>query len=265
MKSEKIDISNDPKNGSVKDILAGIVNQPPKNAILLDKSLLPSKGMFYPDKIYVKKLSTINIKKLATITEQNSNFVINNILKTSIWDGNGFDYTKILVADKIWLIFFLRSYTYNDIPFKVRYECKNCGTIAHYDFVLKNLSVSYYEKPLPEYFEINGDQISIEYPTINTEMAVEKIKNDPNTLLDIDPGLLDFSSYITKINGREVTLLTAYEYVSELDGMSFTKFTNIVSDYMFIATPYGKFKCSHCDEEIEIPIPFSPSFFLPKI
>ena len=117
MKSEKIDISNDPKNGSVKDILAGIVNQPPKNAILLDKSLLPSKGMFYPDKIYVKKLSTINIKKLATITEQNSNFVINNILKTSIWDGNGFDYTKILVADKIWLIFFLRSYTYNDIPF----------------------------------------------------------------------------------------------------------------------------------------------------
>ena len=30
-------------------------------------------------------------------------------------------------------------------------------------------------------------------------MAVEKIKNDPNTLLDIDPGLLDFSSYINAL------------------------------------------------------------------
>ena len=123
MKSEKIDISNDPKNNSLNSILADIKNQPPKGAILLDKSLLPSKGMFYQDKIYVKKLSTINIKKLATITDQNSNFVINNILKSSIWDGNGFDYTKILVADKIWLIFYLRSFTYNDIPFKVRHKC----------------------------------------------------------------------------------------------------------------------------------------------
>lgn len=265
MKSEKIDISNDPKNNSLNSILADIKNQPPKGAILLDKNLLPSKGMFYQDKIYVKKLSTINIKKLATITEQNSNFVINNILKSSIWDGNGFDYTKILVADKIWLIFYLRSFTYNDIPFKVRHKCKNCDTIAHYDFVLKNLAVTYYEKPLPEYFDINGDQITIEYPTINTEMTVDKIKNDPNVDLDIDTGLLDFSSYITKINGRDVSLITAYEYLTELDGMSFTKFTNLVSDYMFIATPYGKFKCAHCDEEIEVPIPFSPSFFLPKI
>ena len=265
MKAEKIDISNDPRNSNVNNILNDIRTQPPMNSILLDKNLLPSKGMYYPEKIYLKKLSTIDIKKLATITEQNSNFIINNIIKSSIWEGTGFDYTKILVADKIWLIFYLRSFTYNDLPFKVRHECKNCGTIAHYDFVLKDLSVTYYDKPIPEYFEINGDKVSISFPTISTEMAVEKIKNDPNTLFDIDPGLLDFSSYITKINDRNVSLVSAYEYISEMDGMSFSKFTNMVSDYMFIATPYGKFKCPHCDQELEIPIPFSASFFLPKI
>jgi len=262
MKSEKIDISNDPKSSNLTDIIADIKNQPPKGSILLDKSLLPSKGMFYPEKIYVKKLSTINIKKLATITEQNSNAVINNIIMSCLW---GVDYNKILVADKLWLVFYLRSFTYNDLPFKLRYECKSCGTISHFDYVLDRLSVTRYEKDLPEYFDINGDKITVKFPTISTEAAVEKIKNDPNTLLDIDPGLLDFSSYIEKIDGKPVTLVSAYEYVSELDGMSFTKFTNMISDYMFIANPFAVFKCPHCGSDIEIPVPFTPSFFLPKI
>lgn len=262
MKSEKIDISTNPSTNSLEKIITEFENQPPKNSILLDKSLLPSKGVLYPEKIYVKKLSTINIKKLATITEQNSTFVINNILMSCLW---GIDVNKILVADKLWLVFFLRAHTYNDLPFRLRGTCKACDTISNFDYVLKDLLVTRYEKPLPEYFDVNGDQVQVRFPTISTEAAVEKIKNDPNAAFDIDPGMLDFSSYIYKINGKEVTLVTAYEYICELDGMSFSKFTNAVSEYMFTATPTAVFECPHCGEQVEITVPFSPSFFLPKI
>lgn len=262
MKSEKIDVNNSPKSDNLKDIIAEFENQPPKNSILLDKSLLPSKGKLYPEQIYVKKLSSLNIKKLATITEQNSTFIINSTIKSCLW---GIDTDKILVADKLWLIFYLRAYTFNDLPYKLRGKCEGCGTISSFDFVLKDLNITYYENELPEYFEINGDKISVRFPTISTEAAVEKLKNDPQLVIDIDPGFLDFSSYIYKINGKEVSLMTAYEYVCELDGMSFSKFTNLVGDYMFISNPVAVFECPHCGGTVELPVPLSPSFFLPKI
>ena len=262
MKSEKINVTNDINNKNINSVLQSLANQPPKGSILLDKSLLPSKGVFYTEQIYIKKFSTLNIKNLATITENNADFVINNMISSCLW---GIDTNKILVGDKLWLLFYLRAFTYNDLPFNVRETCKNCGTVASYSYVLKNLDVIQYDKELPEYFDINGDKIEVKFPTISTELATQKMKNDPNNVIDIDPGLLDFSSYIYKINDRTVTLTQAYEYVCEMDAMSFSKYTNTLSEYMFVTHPVGKFECPHCKQEINVVIPLSPSFFMPKV
>lgn len=263
MKSEKI-TSTTPNidTSSPEAIIKSVQSQPPRGSVMLDKTLLPSRGKFYSENIYVKKLGALQIKKLATITEQNSNVVINNMIMSSLW---GIDYNNILVGDKLWFIFYLRAFTFNDIPFKIRETCPHCNTITNYDYVLKNLDISYYDKQLPEYFEVDGDKVEVKFPTISTEAAAERIKNDPNVLMDIDKELLDYSSYIYKVNGEKYSLMRAYEYMTEMSGMAFSKFSNELSEYMFLAKPYAKFVCPHCGEEVEFQVPLSPTFFMPKI
>ena len=263
MKSEKIEFNN-PKidTSSPTAVIKSLQSQPPKGSILLDKSLLPSRGKFYEENIYVKKLSALSIKKLATLTEKNADITFNNMIMSSLW---GIDYDKILVGDKLWFVFYLRSLTYNDLPFKIKETCPYCNTITNYDYVLKNLDISYYDNELPEYFEINGDKIEVKFPTISTEAACKKIENDPNVLMDIDKELLTFSSYIYKVNGEKYSLMRAYEYMTEMSGMDFSKFSNELSEHMFIAKPFAKFICPHCGEEVEYQIPLTPPFFMPKI
>lgn len=263
MKSEKIEFNNPKIDTSSPDaIIKSVQAQPPKGSVLLDKSMLPSRGKFYSENIYVKKLTALNIKKLATITEKNSDYTINNMIMSCLW---GIDYNKILAGDKLWLLFYLRSITYNDLPFKIKETCPYCGMITSYDYVLKNLDISYYDNELPEFFDVDGDKVEVRFPTISTESAVEKIKNDPNVLMEIDPELLRFSSYIYKVNGEKYSLMRAYEYMTEMSAMAFSKFSNELSEHMFIAKPFGKFICPGCGEEVEFQIPLVPTFFMPKI
>lgn len=262
MKSEKLDLNNI-NQGNIGSISQEINNQPPKDSVLLDKNLLPSRGKFYQENIYIKKLNTLNIKNLATINENNINNVINNIIASCVF---GIDTGKILVGDKIWLIYYLRAFTYNDMPFTLRGTCDKCGNIRNYDFVLKNLDVLYLDKEIPEYIELpNKDKITLTFPTISTESAINRLKNDQNIILEINPELLELSSYILKVNDEKMSLYRAYEYICQIDALSFSHFTNEMSELLFSAKPVAKFTCPHCGEEILLPMPFIPSFFLPKI
>ena len=262
MKSEKLDLNNI-NQGNVGTISNELRNEPPKGSVILDKNLLPSRGKFYTETIYVKKLNTLNIKSLATINENNINNVINNVLSSCIF---GIDIPKILIGDKIWLIYYIRAFTYNDIPFTLRGTCENCGNIRNYEFVLKDLDVMYLDKDIPEYIELpNKDKITLTFPTISTESAINKLKNDQNIILEINPELLELSSYILKVNDTKLSLYKAYEYICDMDAMSFSHFTNEMAELLFSAKPVAKFICPHCGEEIFLPMPFVPSFFLPKI
>lgn len=262
MKSEKLDLNNITQS-NVGEVSAQINSQPPKGAVMLDKNLLPSRGKFYPEIIYVKKLNTLNIKNLATVNENNINNVINNVLATCLW---GIDSNKILIGDKIWLIYYLRAFTYDDIPFILRGTCESCGNIRNYNFYFKNLDVTYLDKDVPEFIELpNGDKITLTYPTIATENAINRLKNDQNIMIEINPELLELSSYILKVNDTKMSLYKAYEYICEIDAKSFSHFTNEMSELLFSAKPIARFKCDSCGEEILLPMPFVPSFFLPKI
>ena len=247
---------------NLSSIVNSLQNKIPKGFILFDKSLLPSHGKFYTETIYIKKLSTLNIKNLATVTEQNINFIVNGIISNCLY---GIDANKILVGDKVWLIFYLRSITYNDLPYKLRGTCENCGGIRSYDYVLRNLDVTYLDKDLPESFKIGDDEVEIRFPTISTEGAVNKFKNDPNNMLDINPELLEFSSYVYKVNGEKLSIGQAYEYICNMEAMDFTKLTNELTEYIFSAKPLAKFTCPDCGETVYLPMAFTPAFFLPKI
>lgn len=261
MRSEPIDL-NTINNSNLTSAMSAIQSQIPPGAVLLDKTLLPSRGKFYPEDIYVKKLTTLNIKNLATIDEKNVQGIINSVLQSCVF---GIDTSKILVGDKIWFIFYLRSYTYDDLPFRLRGECENCSTVANYDYHLRDLDVIYLDKDINDEFIIGDDKITIKFPDISCENAAVKLKTNDQILEDIVADLLDLSTYIYKINDKEISLLTAYNYICKMDAFSFSKLTNILTDYIFTAKPYAKFKCPTCGEEVILPITFVPQFFLPKI
>ena len=79
MKSEKLDLNNI-NAGNLGSLMETLRNEPPKGSVLLDKYQLPSRGKYYPNDIYLKKLNTLNIKNLATLNEQNVNNIINGVI-----------------------------------------------------------------------------------------------------------------------------------------------------------------------------------------
>ena len=259
-KSEPIDLSN-LNNNNLGEVLSQLQNAIPNSAVLIDKTLLPSRGRYYSDDIYIKKLSTLNVKNLASIDEKNISAVINNVIKSCVFN---IDTNKILVGDKLWLIFYLRSFTYNDIPFKLRGKCEHCESILSFDYRLANLHVQYLDKDLPEFFQVGKDKVKISFPTISTETEINKLKTNEQIVEDLLPDILDMAGYFTEVNGKSITLIQAYRYILNLDAEDFSNLTNDLNPYIFNAYPFAKFTCPICGEEVTLPVAFLPSFFLPK-
>lgn len=140
MQSRKIDETQIPQGGDMAQIAMAVAAQQQKNMITLNKDLLPSKGKYYATDLYVKKLSTIDIKNLSTLTADTIDGVMNSIIAHCV---QGINVNDILVGDKFWLIFYLRNLTYNDYPFYVKYNCKECGKTAMYKTQMKDIIVNY--------------------------------------------------------------------------------------------------------------------------
>lgn len=261
MKRESLDL-NTVNNSNLTDVINSLQNMPPKGAVLLDKSLLPSRGKLYNEDIYVKKISVKDIRSLAAIDESNIQGTINSVLQSCIY---GIKINDILVGDKIWLIFYLRAFTYDDFPFPIRGTCDECNTIATYDYKLNNLDVLYLEKDVPDEIELGEDKIKISFPTIQTESDMIAVKTNDQCVDEISGDLLELAAYIRSVNGNELSLLKAYRYLNDMDAFTFSKFTNILTEYVFTAKPAAKFTCKKCGKEITLPISFVPAFFLPKV
>ena len=87
MKSEKLDL-NSVNQSDFGAVAKAVENSLPKDAILLDKHLLPSRGRYYTEDIYVKKFSTLNIKNLSTIKENDANYSIDSTSSSCVWNIN---------------------------------------------------------------------------------------------------------------------------------------------------------------------------------
>ena len=99
MQSRKIEENVVENGGDLATITKTVMQQNIKNQIPLNKSLLPSKGLLYKNDITVKKLTTLDIKNLSTVTSDNIDGVMNGILARNV---SGVQVNDILVGDKIW-------------------------------------------------------------------------------------------------------------------------------------------------------------------
>lgn len=266
MQSKKIEDTNIPQQGGdMAQIAMALAKQQQDNMQLLNKDLLPSKGKFYPQDLRVKKLSTIDIKNLSTLTADTLDGTMNSIIAHNV---KGINVNDILVGDKFWFIFYLRNLTYNDYPFNIKYKCDNCGKYSIYKMQQKDVLVNYLKDDFnPEYTLDNEDKIEICFPTIGTEVQCNQILKEPEKYSingEIDEQILNIACYIKTINGSKVSLMKAYDYVCNLDALSFTNFGNYMAEIDFGVKPYIEIECD-CKNKITVPVSLSPEYFMPKI
>ena len=265
MQSRKIESDNIiNQGGSLNDITKAVLQKVNKNLIPLNKSLLPSRGVFYNNEINVKKLSSLDIKNLSMVNADNIDGVMNSIIAKNV---TGINVNDILIGDKIWFIFYLRSITYNDYPYNIKYTCENCNTTSTFEMKFEDLSVSY----LPEDFDYNytmnnGDNIVIGFPTIGNEIECNAILREPEkySITPIDESLMNISNYIKSINGEIQSPMNAYRYIEDLDALSFTNFANYMSEVNFGVKPYIEINCT-CGDKVIAPLTFTSDYFMPKI
>ena len=264
MQSRKID-ETEIQGGDMAQIARAVAAQQQKNITALNKDLLPSKGKYYQSDLYVKKLSTIDIKNLSTLTVDTIDGVMNSIIAHCV---QGINVNDILVGDKYWLVFYLRNLTYNDYPFYVKYQCKECGKVGMFKTQMNDIIVNYIKDDFnPTYTMNNGDTIEIGFPTIGNEVQKNQIMREPEKYtVDgvIDEQILNIACYIKAINGSKISIMRAYNYICELDALSFTNFGNYMADIDFGVKPYFEIPCD-CSNKILAPISLSAEYFMPKI
>ena len=237
---------------------------PKSNKTLINKDLLPSKGKYYKTDLYSRKLSAIEMKELSKVTRESVDRVFNSTIASAI---DGIELADVQRNDKLWLIYYLRSITYNDIPMKVQGECKSCGKKEWYDYRLMNLDVVYAEKELEKELVLpNGDTLELRFPTIGDEIEIARTKNNPAYIENIDTDVMTVASHISSINGETVSIYEAYTYFARGKGsaLDYAKLVSHLKKFAFGARPYAKFQCS-CGEYAEAEVPLTSDFFLPEI
>lgn len=232
---------------------------------------LPSRFRLYPEgtKIFGRPLKVSEIKKLATMDERNANVILKDILTATI---RGIDINDICTSDKIYLIFWLRAYTYTNDSFSATYNCQNqkCKSKNSYKFDVNSFEVEY----LPEDYEksefklINKEKtIILDFPRIRDEDRIKLFQDSlKSALVTYDEETLVIASLIKSIDGVKVNLRQACEFISSLEDFpedyAYLYSKSLEMDFGII--PELKHTCAKCGEVNSIPVSFQPSFFIPK-
>ena len=269
MKSEK-PIAAPNVGGSLTDVTAAVLDQQninlkkeiPDNAVMVNSEILPSKGVAYKKPIYVTPLTTQDLKNLNTMTEENATARINGVLFSCI---HGISYKDILEGDKLWLLFYIRSVTYDDFPIFIKYKCKECGRQGVHKVTMKNLNVRHLKDDYVPTLELPkcGDKLTLRLPSIRNEDRANSLKNNEQFNQSLDPELLDLCIYIEALNDEEVKTFDAYQYLLKMNAYDFSVYSNYLLDYNFGIVPSVEIPCA-CGTTVVEGIGFTSDFFMPN-
>lgn len=229
---------------------------------------LPSKMKLYPEgtKIYSRPLKILEVKQLSTMNDVNYNTVMNSVLKKTV---KGIDVDDLVIADKLFIIFWQRANTYKGDGFSISFACERCGAdTANYDFDISSIEMEdirddynpYNEITLPE----SGHKITISQMRVKDEKLVEKFIQQ-NRTEEFDEDLLSIAVLITSIDGKDNTLKNKYKFLSEELGVKDNLFIGkYYKDYEISIKPMLNVTCNECGGQAHTPITFRREFFLPE-
>lgn len=225
---------------------------------------LPSKFKLYPagTQIFSRPLKILEVKQLASMSADNYNSIINNVLKKSV---KGINIDDLVTADKLYIIFWQRANTYRGDGFSIDFKCNLCDTDAHYDFDISQIQLS----DIPDDYDENKtyvtpvakDVITFKQLIVKDERLIESYsKIDENA----DDELMVLAAVIKTINGEEMNFKSKYEFITNM-AVHDTLFLNKkYKDIEISINPIANVKCSNCGGEAQTPITFRSDFFLPE-
>lgn len=223
---------------------------------------LPSKYKCYPKgtRLYARPLKVLELKQLATMSEETADEVINSVLARSTI---GLDVGDLVVADKIFLIMWQRANTYKGDEFSISYVCPDCGKEDKYKFDVVQTSVSDvvddydYDKE----YEVDGHKICLDQARVKSVSLVkEYLTNNPDADKDI---LASIAFRVRKVDGHEVGLAEAYEFCVNLSPAGFVKLNGLCTQTEMLIDPVVHVKCNNCAKEVPVRVSFRPDFFIP--
>lgn len=231
---------------------------------------IPTDYRLYPEgtTIFGRPLKTREVKLLAGMDETNFNFIISEILQAAT---KGIDVQEMYVADKLYILFWLRANTYKNEGYSTEFNCSHCGNKNHYLFSMDKIRIEVLKEdfdPTKQIKLLNSDNsVTISFPKVKDEHKVSQmLKANKTAAVPLDEDILSLASMIKSVNGEELTLRFTYEFINSLDAEDYAYLKSYVDDNEIGVSPVVSAICEkeECQEENLIEVRFHSEFFLPK-
>ncbi len=227
---------------------------------------MPSKGKFYKSgDILGRPLKVLEVKKISSMNEDNGDFILNDIIKKTV---TGIQLEEMYIADKLFIIFWLRANSYKESGYVIPFECNRCGKSSEYHFEIDNLEVSEISdnfSPDADYTLPCGEVIRYDYLKVKDELYIDRFKElNRNVIGDIDVELLAMAQMIKSINGKVMTLLQKYYWITELSPGDYSYIKTIIEKNGMGIKPYVNVTCKECGGTAVVAVSFRDDFFTPQ-
>tara|TARA_R110001592_G_scaffold175795_1_gene415144 strand:- start:554 stop:1354 length:801 start_codon:yes stop_codon:yes gene_type:complete len=225
---------------------------------------LPSKFKLYPDdtKIFSRPLKILEVKQLSMINEENFNEIINSVLSKTII---GIKVDDLIVADKLFIIFWQRANTYKGDSFAIDFKCSECGANSKYNFDIaalniRDISDTYDPNTIVELPE-SKIKLTFGQMTVRTEKEADAFLKRKKTA---DDDMVAIASIITSIDNAQSYIASTYDWLIELGVADIMYLTNAYHKVEIGLDPILNVTCGECGGSAETPISFRADFFLPE-
>lgn len=238
-------------------------------APILDNSWLiedlPSNYRLYAPgtQIYARPFKTLDVKLLSSLNQINYNEIINQVLSRTV---SGINVEDLLIADKLYLIFWIRANTYKDSGYKVEYSCGNCESNNVSEIMLSDFNIKYINENYTESYELtlkeSGHVLTFHQPRVREELITEiHIKNNPR--MNYNQDILNTASTISTINSERQSLSSIYDFLIGLEAPDYAYIESYIKHCDFGLDPIVKTQCAHCKEDNRVAVTFREDFFIP--
>ena len=229
---------------------------------------LPSKYKLYPPgtKLYARPLKVLEVKMLSSLTNENFHHIITEVLKKTV---KGIEVENLLVADKLFIIFWLRANTYKNSGYTVDFDCDACNSHSKFEFEIDNLEIidikDDYDPNKSVKLPQSGDEIRTRQLTIRDENNVKNfLVRNKRSMTDYDEEILIIANLIDTINNQKLSLTEKYNYVINMGPIDFGKFETYLEHYDMGISPIMNVTCHNCGGTAPAAVSFRADFFVPK-
>lgn len=255
----------------------------------VSSSMLPSKGIFYPDDlvITISPLKVKHIRHFSTIDETDEidissklNFIINSSIQVQSFTP-GFSPLSLLEIDRLYLLFLVRNITFIEFPSIIKLEstCKECSHVDMVDVRAERLGAMK-EGSLDQYlsgyskdsrsiqFLMSGEDINMYLPSMENLETSRRIILENNLELDQqDRFMLCFLvPPHVKLSKSDFD-----RFESELEEWTPDKYSLVRSFVNTVNSSYSidvYYKCSECGAGVTAPLRFHrgiKELFVPEL